>query len=220
MNAFKEVASALAAAESAMSTSALFLCSAASLLALCQAYALPATQVSVLRRSRQPVALAAEEVDVTRIHSEADKFFSAIDDNGDGFISFVELNEHLAKLGYEQGGIDHVFDLLDVNRDGEISQSELRESFVKYDDPALRAALGLGETEADSIFNSIDANGDGEICKEELQKFLTSKGYNADTADSVFSALDDNGDGAISRDELHEGYTSYSALRSILGLSA
>lgn len=70
-----------------------------------------------------------------------------------------------------------------------------------------------------SFFNSIDENGDGKICKAELEKFLTSKGYNADTADSVFSALDDNGDGAISRDELHEGYSSYSALRSILGLS-
>jgi len=169
-------------------------------------------------RAREPLAVAADQ-DVERIHSEADKFFLAIDDDGDGFISFTELNEHLAELGYQQGGIDHIFDLLDVNRDGEISQAELRDSFVKYDDPALRAALGLGESEADNFFNSIDENGDGKICKAELEKFLTSKGYNADTADSVFSALDDNGDGAISRDELHEGYSSYSALRSILGLS-
>ena len=102
----------------------------------------------------------------------------------------------------------------------EISCEELRESFVKYDDPALRAALGLGETEADEIFNAIDANGDGEISREELSSYLSAQGHSIETVENVFAAFDDNDDGAISREELHEGYTTYSALRGILGLSS
>ena len=131
-----------------------------------------------------------------------------------------ELSEHLEERGLTEGARDHVFDLLDVNRDGEISQSELRESFVKYDDPSLRAALGLGETEADEIFNKIDVNGDGQISREELSTYLADQGHSVETVESVFSAFDDNGDGVISREELHEGYTTYSALRGILGLSS
>ena len=155
-----------------------------------------------------------------RIEREADGFFRSIDDNGDGYISFTELSDHLSGLGLGKGAQEHVFDLLDVNRDGEISQSELLESFVKYDDPALRAALGLGETESDVVFRSIDANGDGKISHAELSAYLIANGYSAEIADTVFATLDENSDGAVSRDELHEGYSSYSALRRILALTS
>ena len=53
-----------------------------------------------------------------------------------------------------------------------------------------------------------------------MSAYLLNNGYSAETADDVFAALDDNSDGSISRDELHEGYTSYSALRKVLGLPA
>jgi len=159
-----------------------------------------------------------DAVSESRIHGDADAFFDKVDDDGNGQISFDELTEHLTAMGFQPSGIDHIFDLLDINRDGEITREELRESFVTFDDAALRMALGLGETEADKVFNSIDTNGDGEISKEELSAHLLDNGYEQETADSVFEALDENGDGFISREELHEGYTSYSALRKILGL--
>jgi Ca2+-binding EF-hand superfamily protein len=106
------------------------------------------------------------------------------------------------------GGIDHIFALLDINSDGSISAEELRQSFVKFDDPALRMALGLGETEADDIFNSIDTNGDGEISKEELSAYLERNGWDPMSTkwgtmplvDSLFAALDKNADARLSRD--------------------
>ena len=176
----------------------------------------PCSQKAIGCRTSVPIASTSKVL----VYAQADKFFAMIDDNGDGFISVEELSEHLEERGLTEGARDHVFDLLDVNRDGEISQSELRESFVKYDDPSLRAALGLGETEADEIFNKIDVNGDGQISREELSTYLADQGHSVETVESVFSAFDDNGDGVISREELHEGYTTYSALRGILGLSS
>ena len=139
--------------------------------------------------------LALSAADESRIHREADSFFARIDDNGDGLISFDELSDHLASLGYGSGGVDHIFDLLDINRDGEISAMELRESFVKFDDPALRVALGLGETESDAIFDAIDTNSDGEISQAELREYLERNGYPAEVlVDSVFGALDEDSD--------------------------
>ena len=173
-------------------------------------------RVSTPQARSRVLQATLDESAKSRIEREADGFFRSIDDNGDGYISFTELSDHLARLGLGEGAQEHVFDLLDVNRDGEISQAELLESFVKYDDPALRAALGLGETESEAIFRSIDANGDGQVSQAELSAYLVANGYSAETADTVFAALDENGDGTISREELHEGYSSYSALRRVL----
>lgn len=116
--------------------------------------------------------------------------------------------------------VGNIFSLLDVNADGAISQEELRTAFVRYEDPALRLALGLGTSEADAIFDQIDANGDGQISKAELVEFMAAGGFplEASAADSLFSTLDVNDDGGISRGELREGYVRYSALREALGL--
>jgi len=193
---------------------------AATLLTVCDGYY--ARVPGSMRRVRETTAFYSPStfdlMSDARIHSDADTFFRQVDDDGDGFITFEELSAHLSEMGFQPSGIDHIFDLLDVNRDGEISQDEMRDSFVKFDDIAMRKALGLGETEADKVFNSIDANGDGSISKAELSAYLLDNGYEEETADSIFDVLDDDGDGQISREELHEGYTSYSALRTILGL--
>lgn len=159
---------------------------------------------------------------LTSQHAEADAFFAAIDDDGDGYISFVELTEHLEGLGFNPGAIDHVFDMLDVNRDGDISQDEMRDSFAKYDDPVLRIALGLGLKESDAIFSAIDTNGDGEISMAELTAYLSQKGYvegGGDVVGSIFRTLDANSDGSISRAELRQGYSEYAEIREALGLA-
>jgi len=172
------------------------------------------------RRATVPCNTAlSEEAAVTSLHEEADAFFSSIDENGDGLISFSELSEHLSSLGYKAGAIDHVLDLLDINRDGEISPAELRESFIKYDDPALRTALGLSMAEADGVFRAIDANGDGEISRAELAAYLESNGYDGIlAANTIFDMMDVNSDGSVSQSELRAGYSKYSALRSALGI--
>lgn len=151
-----------------------------------------------------------------RVRAAADTLFSTLDEDGDGFISSMEMTNHFAKLGFQEKNIEHVFDLLDVNKDGEISPGELRDTFARLNDAALLQVLGLGESESDHIFTAIDANGDGEITRTELAAFLERQGHPASIADSIFDTLDENLDGAISRDELHDGYMSYSGLRQLL----
>ena len=160
-----------------------------------------------------------EEARIARVHAEADAFFAAVDENGDGSISSVELSDHLATVGYATQSVDRIFTLLDVNSDGSISREELRDAFVRYEDPALRLALGLGTGEADAIFEAIDANSDGELTLAELRAYLEQKGYPGATADTVFATLDVNADGGVSREELRDGYVRYAALRQCLGLS-
>jgi len=157
-----------------------------------------------------------------RVATQADAFFSAIDENGDGEIEFDELEAHLSGMGFTAGAIEHIFDLLDVNKDGGISRAELRQSFVKYDDPALRLAIGLGAADADEIFDAIDENGDGEITASELAGYLElNSALGGDVpacATTIFRTLDVNGDGSISREELRQGYEEYTEFRRVLGL--
>jgi len=160
----------------------------------------------------------AVEIDFGRIYAEADQFFADIDVNGDGSITVDELRAHLGS--YADIAVNSIFELLDVNSDGGISAAELREAFVRYEDPSLRLALGLGTAEADRIFDRIDADGDGELTKAELVAFLEAGGFplQPGAADTIFATLDANGDGSISRAELRDGYVRYSSLREALGL--
>lgn len=157
-----------------------------------------------------------------RLWLRADAFFEAIDNNGDGQISFDELEQHLSGLGFKAGAIDHIFDLLDISRDGLITKEELRQTLVTYEDPALRMALGLGAPDADDVFDEVDVNGDGEISRAELAAYLELNSSSAADvpacARTIFKALDVNGDGSLSREELRAGFDEYTEFRRVLGL--
>ena len=163
--------------------------------------------------------LLSTRVDVSRIHAEADAFFDAVDTNGDGAVSPQEMRKHVSSIGYEPAAAERFFALLDADQSGEVSRDEVREAFLRYADPALRLALGLGTSEADSIFVAIDANGDGDVEQSELALYLSRKGYAAEAAATIFATLDVNGDGRISREELRNGYVRYAALRDALGMT-
>ena len=157
-----------------------------------------------------------------RVWLRADAFFEAIDENGDGQISFDELEQHLSGLGFKTGAIDHIFDLLDISRDGLITKEELRQTLVTYEDPAVRMVLGLGASDADDVFDEIDVNGDGEISRAELAAYLELNSSSAADvpacARTIFKALDVNGDGSLSREELRVGFDDYTEFRRVLGL--
>lgn len=169
-----------------------------------------------------PLASMDDQASVERIHAEADAFFDSIDVNGDGAISMDEMRGGLVAVGYAPGTVDNIFNLLDLNADGELSRAELRASFVRYDDPSLRLALGLGTSEADAVFDKIDVNGDGEITEAELEDHIADTGYGnpKETAATIFATLDVNGDKCVSREELREGYVRYSSLREALGIGS
>jgi len=149
----------------------------------------------------------------------ADEWFDVVDLNGDGLISFEELRQHLVAQNFDESKIEHIFLILDLNGDGEISKSELRECFVKYDNPVLREALGLGASEADAVFDAIDTNGDGAISRLELAKFLKIDDdvENSNVA-NVFRMFDADGNGMISREEIREAYAADTEFRRVLGL--
>jgi Ca2+-binding EF-hand superfamily protein len=198
--------------------------------------------------SAAEVAMAASHLgrehrqSIDLVLAEADAFFDAIDTNGDGAISVTELREHLSSIGYSAVAIDKIYEVLDTNADGSLSRDELRDAFVRYDDPALRLALGLGTSEADAVFDLIDGlhaartqqpkltclpdlrnaycvavDRSGNISQEELQQYLAQQGFAGAIAASIFETLDENSDGQVSRQELHTGYVRYAALRQALG---
>lgn len=166
--------------------------------------------------SRQATLRA--QLDATRVHADADALFEALDGNGDGEISVGELRSHVASIGYKPAAAERFFELLDADQDGAVSRGELRLAFERYEDPALRLALGLGTSEADAIFATIDANADGAIEESELRAYLERKGYSMSAAASIFATLDVDADGQVSQSELREGYVRYAALREALGL--
>jgi len=157
---------------------------------------------------------------LSRIQGEADALFDKIDTDRDGAVSVEEFKRYLNGLkdAWATSFID-IFSLFDLDASGELSREELREAWVKYEDPGLRLALGLGTSEADIIFDQIDSNGDGAISEVELRHHMVMAGYPFPkaTAATIFRTLDRNGDGRVSRTELREGHDSYMAIRAALG---
>ena len=51
--------------------------------------------------------------------------------------------------------VDAIFPLLDADASGEVDRDELRAAFVKFEDPSMRLALGLGTSEADAAFERL-----------------------------------------------------------------
>lgn len=169
-----------------------------------------------------PLEAASQASRIEQIHAEADAFFDKLDADGSNTVDVNELRAHLTSTGYKLSAVDAIFPLLDADASGEVDRDELRAAFVKFDDPSMRLALGLGTSEADSAFERLDVNRDGAVSQDELTAYLTSNGYpNPEaTAQTIFQTLDVNGDGSVSREELRQGYVKYSALRQALGLPA
>lgn len=167
-----------------------------------------------------PLGAASQASRIEQIHAEADVFFDKLDADGSDTIDVAELRAHLTSTGYKLSAVDAIFPLLDADASGEVDRDELRAAFVKFEDPSMRLALGLGTSEADAAFERLDVNRDGAVSQDELAAYLTSNGYPSPevTAQTIFQTLDVNGDGSVSREELRQGYVKYSALRQALGL--
>eukprot|EP00316_Scyphosphaera_apsteinii_P017295 CAMPEP_0119319036 /NCGR_PEP_ID=MMETSP1333-20130426/48318_1 /TAXON_ID=418940 /ORGANISM="Scyphosphaera apsteinii, Strain RCC1455" /LENGTH=188 /DNA_ID=CAMNT_0007325357 /DNA_START=193 /DNA_END=759 /DNA_ORIENTATION=- len=83
---------------------------------------------------------------IAELHHEASDIFDAIDVNGNGEISLVDLKRYLSKaeeVGYSAAAIKNIFEALDDDSSGGISREEMRQGYVQH--YAMQIALGLKE---------------------------------------------------------------------------
>jgi Ca2+-binding EF-hand superfamily protein len=171
------------------------------------------------------------EVDIKRVHKDADTIFSVIDIDGDGTITLEELSSHLTKSGYADDVVEKIFSKFDINKDGGVSRDEFRAGLLQFS--PLRSAPGLGNynsefvkeirADADFLFRSIDTDKSGSISKKELQEHLKRvSNYTSAAMDNIFAALTLNEGGesskvGISKEDLRDAFVRNSALRQAIG---
>jgi Ca2+-binding EF-hand superfamily protein len=171
------------------------------------------------------------EVDIKRVHKDADTIFSVIDIDGDGTITLEELSTHMTKAGYASDVVGKIFSKFDINKDGGVSRDEFRAGLLQFS--PLRSAPGLGNynsafvkeihADADFLFRSIDTDKSGSISKKELQEHLKQASkYTSAAVDNIFAALtlNDGGESSklgISKEDLRDAFVRNSALRQAIG---
>mmetsp|Transcript_7809 Transcript_7809/g.21329 ORF Transcript_7809/g.21329 Transcript_7809/m.21329 type:complete len:499 (-) Transcript_7809:50-1546(-) len=122
--------------------------------------------------------------------------FMALDENGDGLLTSVEMKEGLAKAGLKDIPSDLQQILEDVDSDGSgvIDYTEFLAA-------TLDRRLYVQEDVCWRAFRVFDKNGDGKISQEELKAVLDDDGVQdvagAEALAKMMQNIDTNGDGCI-----------------------
>ena len=173
--------------------------------------------------------LALQSGDIARIHEEADSFFDAIDENGDGSISKKELRSHLI---VSRSAVHPISDAVSHARISGEPATLLPPPPTRLLPCSIQVRAGFPDAAVDTIFGLLDVNSDGEISREELRDTLvryedpsvkaaalnevmeTVHEQRAQAmseedvarihseADAFFDAIDENDDGTISLTEV------------------
>jgi calcium-dependent protein kinase len=126
--------------------------------------------------------------------------FQALDNNGDGLLTSVEMRDGLAKCGLKEVPTDLQAILQDVDADGSgvIDYTEFLAA-------TLDKKLYLQEQQCWSAFRVFDRNGDGRISLEELKHVLNSgdvsDAFAGQDMEALMKEVDTSGDGEIDFDE-------------------
>jgi len=121
--------------------------------------------------------------------------FLALDRNGDGLVSLVELKQGLAKAGLEKsttGDLQEIMEGIDADGSGVIDYTEFLAATIDR-------MQYIQEDVCWTAFCVFDLNGDGKITAHELKKVLN----NGDTGNvvqntaEILREVDRNGDGSI-----------------------
>jgi len=120
--------------------------------------------------------------------------FVALDGNGDGLLSFLEMKDGLAKAGFNEipADLEQIMHDVDVDGSGVIDYTE----FIAA---ALDKKSYIEEDVCWTAFRVFDRNGDGKISKEEIALVLNDgdvKNCAKDLAELI-KDIDTNGDGEV-----------------------
>ncbi|CAK0813194.1 unnamed protein product [Prorocentrum cordatum] len=126
--------------------------------------------------------------------------FQALDNNGDGFLTAVEMKEGMAKAGLKEmpPDLQAILDGIDADGSGKIDYTEFLAA-------TLDKKLYLQEQQCWSAFRVFDRNGDGRISLQELKDVLqngeVTNAFGGQDMESLLQEVDTSGDGEIDFDE-------------------
>lgn len=132
-----------------------------------------------------------------RMHSEQfsklREVFELIDKNGDGSLSYEELQmaviEHKLDLD-----VDKIIEECDINKSGSIDYTEFLMASVEH-------SKAYNKQKIKEVFDELDINKDGKISVDELKTLIGGDRERKHLVDRIIEETDVDGDGEIDLDE-------------------
>jgi len=148
---------------------------------------------SVLCKLRKVIQDVIKKHVDTKLVDNVSAIFEEVDENGDGCISLMEMENFLRKSGFPKCQVKdkakEIMEVVDTDGDGNVNVKEFEEAWAGFQ-------LSKDEKLVAALFNVFDANGDGVICKKELKAMLGDDSTTTSIKD-LFGFFDVNGDGDV-----------------------
>merc|ERR1719295_2376038 len=141
-----------------------------------------------------------------RDESDIKAAFKSWDSDGDGEISFKELQSAVQRSGQKlsEEDINAIFVVGDADQNGSIDLQEFMAMMMPQSSDVVAKFRAIRKTVKDvqNAFKQFDRDGDGSIDKNELSQGLSQVGsFTKQDIDTLFAAGDVDGDGAIDYEE-------------------